>query len=84
MAICFILEVDINDFSIKIDPNELTLNRGNSKSGMFFPLDELRYHAQELESWGVEVLKKCFNIEVIQDIDTTQLSLFEAFSKTTE
>jgi len=79
LAICFVVERNIDDITIKLDPIELTVNRGVSKSGEFFPVERLAFCAHELEPWGVEILRKQFGVHVTPIIDSkNQLTLFES------
>ncbi|MCL2217260.1 MAG: hypothetical protein FWB91_09625 [Defluviitaleaceae bacterium] len=72
LAICFIVERDLDDISIKLDQSELILNRGGSESGKFFPVDELGHNIHKLESWGIELLKEVFHVDVNPQADANQ------------
>jgi thymidylate kinase len=63
IGICFLYETDIDDLKLQIDKNELTLNRGTSKSGQFHDVKMLFHDNEEdFESWSIEIAKYCFGI----------------------
>lgn len=64
IGICFILETDIDEIKIRLDPHELTLNRGKSKSGKHLSIYDII--PQEYESWSVEILNGYFEFNVVQ------------------
>ena len=63
IAVCFIVERDdIDELKLRMDANELILNRGKSKSGSFQDIDELiKKGGKTFESWSVEICKHVFN-----------------------
>jgi len=67
IGICFFIERKIDDLKLKIDHNELILNRGKSKSGQFHEVKELsKEDGHNYESWSVEIAKYYFNINIKQ------------------
>lgn len=75
IAICFLIEIDIDSIKLRLDPQELVLNKGTTKSGRFQDVKSLEENSSELESWGVEILQKCFNINIL--LSNIQLNLFD-------
>ena len=74
LAVCFFVSIDEDGLKLRLDSQELVLNKGKSKSGKFLPLLELAAES-DYEEWSVEILKHCFNIEVSNN---TQASLFDS------
>jgi len=77
LAICFVLEVDEEGLALHLDPQELILGRGKSKSGKFLKLEELQ-NERELEHWSKIILEICFSGE----IENKQFSIFEFYENT--
>ena len=72
LAICFKVTID-EDTKLNLDANELVLKKGSSKSGRFYPADELQ--KENLEDWGKLILKEFFGIaqlSLFPDSDITQ------------
>ena len=83
-AVCFVIQMDIDELNLRLDPAELRLTRGASKSGKFFSIGELVHHVSELESWGIEILKEFFNVRLDQINTDGQVSLSELLMNTDE
>lgn len=64
LAICFLLERDIETLKLRLDPEELILNKGKSKSGKFHDVVNLFDSSTETEPWSIEIMKNCFNIQI--------------------
>jgi len=77
IAICFLYEKEnIDDLKFQIDKNELTLNRGSSKSGQFHDVKMLSHdEGENFESWSIEIAKYCFGIDIKRS--DTQGTLFD-------
>lgn len=73
LAVCFLVPVDEDGIKLRLDSNELILNKGKSKSGRFLNIDEICQET-ELEQWSVMILKHCFNVEYKS---SSQLTLFD-------
>ncbi|MDE5722079.1 MAG: hypothetical protein K2I30_05005 [Clostridia bacterium] len=75
IAICYHIKVD-DKKKLTIDSEELIQNRGKSKSGKFLNINELIENENEsLEAWSIEIIKKCFGINV--KLAKTQISFFD-------
>lgn len=63
LAICFLIEKELDDLKLSIDSHELILNKGTSRSGTFMSLDEIR-NSKDLfaEEWSQLILSKLFDI----------------------
>lgn len=72
MAVCFIVQVDEDSIKLRLDPQELVLNKGTSKSGKFIQLKEIADNPL-LEDWSKSILKYSFNIDTVNN---EQLGLF--------
>ena len=76
IAVCFVVERDdIDDLKLRLDSEELILNRGNSKSGSFQDIDALYAKEREaFESWSVEICKHVLKptIQMSLDVENQQ------------
>ena len=61
LAICYIVEMDLDNKQFKITSDELTMKSGTSKSGKVMTPHELVSEA--LEKWTIEILDKVFKIK---------------------
>lgn len=59
LSICFEVKID-ETCKLRMDPYELVQHKGTSKSGDFFQAKDLVN--EDLEDWGILILKKYFNI----------------------
>lgn len=73
LAVCFVISFDEEGIKLNLDPHELMLNKGKSKSGRFLTIDEI-CKEPELEQWSEMILKQCFNTE---HKSNRQLSIFD-------
>lgn len=73
LAVCFFVPIDEEGIKLRLDSNELILNKGKSKSGKFLTVDEI-CQEPELEQWSKMILKHCFNVEYKS---SSQLTLFD-------
>lgn len=64
LAVCFCISLDEDNIKLRLDPQELVLNKGKSKSGRFHTLKQLQTMDCEFEEWSKEILEYCFNTEV--------------------
>lgn len=69
LAICFIIETDLDNLALKFDDYEFVQKTSGSKSGKILPLYELK--EEKIESWGRIILEEVFNVT----FDDQQLSL---------
>lgn len=69
LAICFIIETDLDNLALKFDDYEFVQKTSGSKSGKILPLYELK--EEKLESWGRIILEETFKVT----FDDQQLSL---------
>ena len=70
LAICYIVEMDLDNKQFKITSDELTMKSGTSKSGKVMTPHELV--SETLEKWTIEILDKVFKIKY----DINQKELF--------
>lgn len=70
LALCFVATVDEDSIKLRLDSQELVLNKGKSKSGKLVDLDEIQSY--DLEDWSAQILKNYFNIN-----KNGQISLFD-------
>lgn len=73
LAVCFLVPVDEDGIKLRLDSNELIMNKGKSKSGRFLTIDEI-CQEPELEQWSIMILKHIFNVEYKSN---NQLTLFD-------
>ena len=69
LAICYIVEMDLDNKQFKITSDELTMKSGTSKSGKVMTPYELASEA--LEKWTIAILDKVFKIKY--DINQEEL-----------
>lgn len=58
LAICYLFEVDFENFPVKLDPHEFVETRGTTVSGRPMPIDDVI--KLELESWSAAILEHFF------------------------
>ncbi len=56
MAVCYLFEVDFDEFHVRLDPYEFIETRGRSISGRTMEIGEILQH--DLESWSVAILEQ--------------------------
>lgn len=78
IAICFVVPVDEKAIKLRLDSQELVINRGKSKSGHFVDLMEIPF--DKLECWGKAILKNTFNIYQTSE-QQNQITLFDSISE---
>lgn len=61
LAICFIIETDLDNLALKFDDYEFVQKTSGSKSGKIIPIPDLKEEA--IESWGLIILEEMFKIE---------------------
>lgn len=69
LAICYIVEMDLDNKQFKITSDELTMKSGTSKSGKVMTPHELA--SESLEKWTIEILDRVFKIKY--DINQEEL-----------
>lgn len=62
LAVCFVVSLDEDGVKLRLDSNELVLNKGKSKSGKFFAIPEI-CREPELEQWSRIILEYCFKVQ---------------------
>ena len=70
LAVCFKVIIDEETTKFRLDPHELTLNKGKSKSGKLIKVNELEY--ENLEDWSRVIIENCFKEHMV-----SQLSIFD-------
>lgn len=71
LAICYVIELDLEDKKFKLTSDEFIMKTGKSKSGHILAIEEVNSKKYKLESWSKEILKKVFKK------DNTNPTLFE-------
>lgn len=61
IAICFLISVDDMSIKLRLDSQELVLNKGTSKSGRFIEIKEVAL-SNNLEDWSKMILEHSFGI----------------------
>lgn len=61
LAVCFLIEVNADAMKLKLDPHELILTKGKSKSGKFLKIDDIVSN-YSLEDWSITILEYCFKV----------------------
>jgi predicted NUDIX family phosphoesterase/predicted ATPase len=68
LGICFPIVRDLDTLKIRLDPEELVLHKGTSKSGKFISISEFENSSENLESWSIEILKHYFKCTIKEQI----------------
>lgn len=64
LAICYVVEMDLNNRKFKITSDEHVMKAGKSISGHIISIGKLLKNEYEnMESWSIEILKIIFNME---------------------
>lgn len=74
IAICFHVITDIDVLKLRLDSHELVQNKGTTKSGKFFAINEILECKNELEEWSRAILDYFFEVDVKTN---GQLSVFD-------
>lgn len=64
LAICFVVEMDLEDKRFKLTSDEFVMKTGKSKSGHVLEIKEITKGDEKFESWSIEILKKVFSKDV--------------------
>lgn len=76
LAVCFLIEKDLDGLKLSIDSYELMQNKGPSKSGTFMDIKKLCISEyMPSEEWSQLILSYLFNIQIESINQTEQLSL---------
>lgn len=81
LAVCFLVKLDEDGIKLRLDSQELVLNKGKSKSGRFLDIKEVL--DLDLEMWSKIILNECFSdkfgknqqlsfIKLLNDPSTTE------------
>ena len=74
LAICFLIEKDLDNLKLSINTDELVANKGTSRSGTFIDIEELkRGQIGPIEEWSRVILSKLFGIEI--EFENEQLAI---------
>jgi predicted NUDIX family phosphoesterase len=65
IAICFLLEMDLETIKLRLDRTELILNSGTSRSGKFHDVTSISKKNNDMESWSIEIMEYCFSKHVM-------------------
>lgn len=64
LAVCFVIEMDLDNKKFKLTSDEFIRGSKNSKSGQVVLLEDLNKIEKNYESWSIELLKHIFNFNV--------------------
>ena len=73
LAVCFFITIDDNVVNLRLNSEELVINKGKTNSGNFVDIKCIQ--TDKLESWGKEIMKYFFDIKIPLNNDD-QLMLF--------
>lgn len=78
LAVCFLIEKDLDNLKLSINTDELVTNKGTSRSGTFIDIEKLKHGPfAPTEKWSQIILSKLFGIEV--EFENEQLTLQFSF-----
>ena len=60
-AVCYVIEMDLDDKKFKLTSDEFIMKTGTSKSGHILKVSEVISGNYKLESWSNEILKEVFH-----------------------
>ena len=63
VAVCYIIEMDLEEKKFKLTSDEFIMKTGTSKSGQILGIKELLKGNFKLESWSKYILKEVFNVD---------------------
>ncbi len=70
LAICYVVEMELDNRKFKITSDEHVMKTGKSKSGHIVSVAKiLDNEYKNLESWSKEILKEVFNKQVIEQVE---------------
>lgn len=78
LAICFIIERDLDGLKLAINTDELMQNKGNSISGTYVNIDEFRKGNILVEDWSRNILLNVFDVSV--ERQNEQIAFHYSFS----
>lgn len=61
LAVCFIIEMDLEEKKIRLISDEFTMKKGTSKSGLIMEVKEIINGLYTLEPWSIQILQYVFN-----------------------
>lgn len=68
-AVCYVIEMDLDDKKFKLTSDEFIMKTGTSKSGHILKVSEVIPDNNKLESWSKEILKEVFRKSLLKTID---------------
>ncbi|MDR0423431.1 MAG: hypothetical protein LBH46_02465 [Rickettsiales bacterium] len=64
LAICFIIEMNLDDKKFKLTSDEFIMKTGTTKSGQVYGVNQLLSDGEKFEAWSSHILRKVFNKKV--------------------
>ena len=64
LAICYVIEMDLDEKKFKLTSDEFVMKTGPTKSGHVMKIKELITKKYNYEQWSKEIFKKVFNVEL--------------------
>lgn len=73
VAVCHVIEMDLDDKKFKLTSDEFIMKTGTSKSGQILSINEVIQGEQKrehkLESWSIAIIKEVFNKDLSKKTD---------------
>lgn len=66
LAVCYVIEMNMDQNIFKLTSDELTQKKGTSESGQIFEINKITSGKYKLESWSRQILKKVFKTDISQ------------------
>jgi len=64
LAVCYILEMDLEDKRFKLTSDEFIMKTGTSKSGHILDINEVASGKHDLEAWSMQILEHIFDKKI--------------------
>jgi ADP-ribose pyrophosphatase YjhB (NUDIX family) len=66
LAVCYVIEMDLEDKRFKLTSDEFIMKTGTSKSGHVLDINEIASGKYDLESWSLQILEHIFDKRMIE------------------
>lgn len=70
LAVCFVIEMELDDKKIKLSSDEFVMKTGKTKSGHILGKSDIIDEKENLEAWSIEIVKH------VLKLDMSELNLF--------
>lgn len=61
LAVCFVIEMNLDEKKFKLTSDEFIMKTGKSKSGHVLNINQLLNGEEKFEAWSIQIIEKVFN-----------------------